>query len=388
MENLVIGVDDGPELVSGVSLRVGRGRVLGLVGESGCGKSVTSYAMLGLLAPGTVGAVGPHPAGTAPTSRTRRREDPAAGPWARDRVHLAGADAARSTRCSPSAGSSSASVKRLRGVGGREAKRIALRAARPMSASSTPRACSRATRTRSRAAWPSASRSPSPFPAGRSCSSPTSPRPRWTSPSRPRSSDLLRGLIAERDMSIILVTHDLGRRRRPVRRRLGDVRRSDRRVRLGARRARAARASLHDGAAGGRPARDHRLRRHDAARVDSRPGATARVVDERMPLRRAVPVRPRRVHDGDPAADPRTEGEGGVRCVRRDEVRGPAGRMASAGRHRRRADETPLSASEQSAAGPPAARGAQPLRSATARRVRWPRSRTSRSRSVAARPSD
>jgi len=52
VKDLVIGVDDGPALVSGVSLRVRPGTVMGLVGESGCGKSVTSYATLGLLAPG------------------------------------------------------------------------------------------------------------------------------------------------------------------------------------------------------------------------------------------------------------------------------------------------------------------------------------------------
>lgn len=52
VDNLVLGVDGGPALVTNVSLRVAPGRVLGLVGESGCGKSVTSYAMLGLLSPG------------------------------------------------------------------------------------------------------------------------------------------------------------------------------------------------------------------------------------------------------------------------------------------------------------------------------------------------
>lgn len=52
VDNLVIGVDDGADLVTGVSLRVRPGTVMGLVGESGCGKSVTSYALLGLLAPG------------------------------------------------------------------------------------------------------------------------------------------------------------------------------------------------------------------------------------------------------------------------------------------------------------------------------------------------
>jgi peptide/nickel transport system permease protein len=52
IEDLVLGVDGGPALVTGVSLRVQPGRVMGLVGESGCGKSVTSYAILGLLSPG------------------------------------------------------------------------------------------------------------------------------------------------------------------------------------------------------------------------------------------------------------------------------------------------------------------------------------------------
>jgi peptide/nickel transport system permease protein len=52
VEDLVLGVDGGPALVTGVSLHVKPGRVMGLVGESGCGKSVTSYALLGLLSPG------------------------------------------------------------------------------------------------------------------------------------------------------------------------------------------------------------------------------------------------------------------------------------------------------------------------------------------------
>ena len=96
---------------------------------------------------------------------------------------------------------------------------------------------------------------------------------------------LLRGLIAERGMSIILVTHDLG----VVADLCDDVSvmyaGADRRDRLGARRAGAARASVHDGAARRRPARDHRSRGHDAAGVDPRPGAAARFVDERMPVR-------------------------------------------------------------------------------------------------------
>src|SRR4051794_9118988 len=41
--------------VDGIDLTVGRGRTVGLVGESGCGKSVTSLSVMGLVAaPGTV----------------------------------------------------------------------------------------------------------------------------------------------------------------------------------------------------------------------------------------------------------------------------------------------------------------------------------------------
>jgi peptide/nickel transport system ATP-binding protein len=44
--------DDGVvHAVDGLDLALGRGRTLGLVGESGCGKSVTSLAIMGLLPP-------------------------------------------------------------------------------------------------------------------------------------------------------------------------------------------------------------------------------------------------------------------------------------------------------------------------------------------------
>jgi len=44
--------DDGVvHAVDGIDLTLGRGRTLGLVGESGCGKSVTSLAIMGLLPP-------------------------------------------------------------------------------------------------------------------------------------------------------------------------------------------------------------------------------------------------------------------------------------------------------------------------------------------------
>jgi peptide/nickel transport system ATP-binding protein len=43
----------GPaEALRGVSLHIGRGDTLGLIGESGCGKSLTALALMGLLPPG------------------------------------------------------------------------------------------------------------------------------------------------------------------------------------------------------------------------------------------------------------------------------------------------------------------------------------------------
>ena len=55
----VLGVDDltvrfpgaSAAVVDGVGFTVGRGRTLAVVGESGCGKSVTSLALMGLLPP-------------------------------------------------------------------------------------------------------------------------------------------------------------------------------------------------------------------------------------------------------------------------------------------------------------------------------------------------
>ena len=55
VRDLVVGLDTprGPaDAVRGVSFTIGRGETLGLIGESGCGKSLTALALLGLLPEG------------------------------------------------------------------------------------------------------------------------------------------------------------------------------------------------------------------------------------------------------------------------------------------------------------------------------------------------
>lgn len=52
VRNLVVAVENGPALVTDVSFDVAPGMVLGLVGESGCGKTMTALGVLGLLPQG------------------------------------------------------------------------------------------------------------------------------------------------------------------------------------------------------------------------------------------------------------------------------------------------------------------------------------------------
>ena len=52
VSDLTVSVDGGPDLVTGVSFALHPGRVLGLVGESGCGKTMTARSLLGLLPDG------------------------------------------------------------------------------------------------------------------------------------------------------------------------------------------------------------------------------------------------------------------------------------------------------------------------------------------------
>jgi peptide/nickel transport system permease protein len=52
LEELVVGVEGKHELVSRVSLSLKHGDVLAVVGESGCGKTMTALSVIGLLPPG------------------------------------------------------------------------------------------------------------------------------------------------------------------------------------------------------------------------------------------------------------------------------------------------------------------------------------------------
>ncbi len=49
--NLTVAYDRASPVVSGFDLRIGPGEFVGLLGDSGCGKSTAAYAMLGLARP-------------------------------------------------------------------------------------------------------------------------------------------------------------------------------------------------------------------------------------------------------------------------------------------------------------------------------------------------
>lgn len=72
---------EGPlAAVDGVDLAIPRGSIVGLVGESGCGKSVTALSVLGLVPP---------PAGLPPGRSALERRT--CGPWGRGRCGNSGA---------------------------------------------------------------------------------------------------------------------------------------------------------------------------------------------------------------------------------------------------------------------------------------------------------
>lgn len=207
IRDLVIGVDDGPGLVTGVSMEVRPGKVMGLVGESGCGKSVTSYAILGLLSPGLSVRSGSISWNGADLARADEKV------LAKVRGHeIAFISQEPSRALDPMftvGWQLAAAVKRLRGVGSREAKRIGGQLLvdvgiidPPRVLKSYPHQISGGMAQRVAIALALAG------------------SPRLLVADEPTTAldvtiqaeilALLRGLIAERGMSIILVTHDLG----------------------------------------------------------------------------------------------------------------------------------------------------------------------------------
>ena len=205
--DLVIGVDGGPELVTGVSLRVRPGSVMGLVGESGCGKSVTSYALLGLLSPGLSVRSGSIDWNGADLAHADEKT------LQRVRGHEIAFISQEPTRALDpmfTVGSQlSAAIKRLRGVSGSEAKRIAAQLLVDVGIIDPPRVLKSY---------------PHQISGGMAqrvaISLALAGSPRLLVADEPTTAldvtvqaeilALLRGLIAERGMSIILVTHDLG----------------------------------------------------------------------------------------------------------------------------------------------------------------------------------
>ena len=102
--------------------------------------------------------------------------------------------------------------------------------------------------------------------------SPTSRPPRSTSPSRRRSSTCCARCATAFGLSLLLITHDLGVRRRHGRPRRRDVRRAHRRTGPGARYLHVARASVH-----ARPARVAPARPAPARRLQAIDGSVPRL---------------------------------------------------------------------------------------------------------------
>ncbi|HYI51705.1 MAG TPA: dipeptide/oligopeptide/nickel ABC transporter permease/ATP-binding protein [Microbacterium sp.] len=207
VEDLVLGVDGGPALVTGVSLHVKPGRVMGLVGESGCGKSVTSYALLGLLSPGLSVRSGRIQWGATDLAQADEKT------LAKVRGHeIAFISQEPSRALDPMftiGWQLAASIKRLRGVGSGEAKGIASQLLVDVGIIDPPRVLKSY---------------PHQISGGMAqrvaIALALSGSPRLLVADEPTTAldvtiqaeilGLLRGLIAERGMSIILVTHDLG----------------------------------------------------------------------------------------------------------------------------------------------------------------------------------
>ena len=99
--------------------------------------------------------------------------------------------------------------------------------------------------------------------------------------------DLLRALRRERGTALILITHDLGRRRRHVRPRHRHVRRPDRRARRDRRALRRAAPPVHRGLLGSMPAPRRARPRRAACPIQGQPPDLSRAT-ARLPVRPAL----------------------------------------------------------------------------------------------------
>ncbi|BDV31802.1 dipeptide/oligopeptide/nickel ABC transporter permease/ATP-binding protein [Microbacterium terricola] len=207
IDDLVLGVDGGPALVTGVSLRVGPGRVMGLVGESGCGKSVTSYAILGLLSPGLSVRSGRIQWGGVDLAQADEKT------LAKVRGHeIAFISQEPSRALDPMFAVGwqlSAAIRRLRRVGAAEAKRIAAGLLEDVGIVDVPRVL------RSHPHQISGGMAQRVAIALALAGSPRllvadEPTTALDVTIQAEILALLRGLVASRGMSVILVTHDLG----------------------------------------------------------------------------------------------------------------------------------------------------------------------------------
>ncbi|WP_417563924.1 dipeptide/oligopeptide/nickel ABC transporter permease/ATP-binding protein [Microbacterium sp.] len=207
VDDLVLGVDGGPALVTGVSLRVAPGQVMGLVGESGCGKSVTSYAILGLLSPGLSVRSGRIQWGRTDLARADERV------LAKVRGHDIAFISQEPTRALDpmfTVGWQLAStVKRLRRTSSRQARRISVQLLADVGIVDPPRVM------RSHLHQISGGMAQRVAIALALAGSPRllvadEPTTALDVTVQAEILGLLRSLVAERDMSVILVTHDLG----------------------------------------------------------------------------------------------------------------------------------------------------------------------------------